>query len=179
MSKRKASKKTLRAAVRFLREGRDLMNHGGKHWIKGSEKRYVGENHVPGHRGSHHRINGYTMPAFCSIGSIKQASGVGAGGFFKPGNPDHVAAMLASITLAELINPDKMKRGLREAERLADREMTHYGLKKKEYESFVVRKAYPVAEGIIVNFNDCNATQWADVRSKFTKAAKRLADRAR
>jgi hypothetical protein len=66
---------------------------------------------------------------------------------------------LAIIALAELISPDERKE-VRE--------------NPDEYSTPLL-----VANDVIIEFNDHRYTEWDDVRGVFTRAARRLADRAR
>jgi len=180
MSKRKSkvSKKALKSATKTLRAARDLMNHGGKHWIKGAEQRYVRKDHEPGGHGfSEAAIYEGMEPAYCSIGAIKKVA-VGETGV-ELGEHEDTAPLIAMITLAELIDPVSMKRSREDAERSADRENEYYGLKKSEREKYIIRLMYPSAESIVVTYNDDDKRTWDDVRDKFTRAARRLSDRAR
>ena len=161
-----------------LREARDLMNDNGAHWIKGSEHMLVDpETHTPGAHGLRyhyetHRFPEY-QPAFCSIGALHEV------------NADTEAA----VALAEVIDPERMKR-FREAVRgdatreyeyqCEDGYRAHDPADLDEFvEAEIADRIGEEAEDIIVGFNDTDKTTWDDVKGAFSKAAKRLADRAR
>jgi hypothetical protein len=164
-----------RRCAEALREARDLMNSGGRHWVKGAEHMLVDPlTHEPGEHGvSTGYRNTHYAPhfedAYCSIGALHQVR----------------ADDLAAITLAEVIDPGEMTaardRLVEDAEAEWEFEYEYY---KDSYESkseyvaeFVGARLVDDAEGVIVQFNDDARTAWSDVRSAFTKAARRLSQR--
>lgn len=151
-------------AAAALRAARDLMNHGGRHWIKGSEKMLVDpETHSPGDLGKlypHSKRQGYE-PAFCSVGAINET------------NASTEVRNLAAIALAEVIDPDRMKSEREEAKLdYADEDPDNLAY-------YVEQHLIEQANDVIIGYNDDGYTEWDGVRSAFTKAAGRLADRAR
>lgn len=167
-----------RELARQLREARDLMNDNGAHWIKGAEHMLVDpETHVPG---GHGITYGYMdtkhpeyQPAFCSIGALHKV----------------YADRDAVVALAEVIDPERMKQYRASVRADAIREYEYqceYGYRTHDpadLEDFVEAeledRIVEEAEDIIVGFNDDTKTRWEDVKGAFSKAAKRLADRAR
>lgn len=157
-----AKQKMFKATADTLRGARDLMNHGGKHWIKGGEKGWVNSSHVPGAL----HVYGYEMPgyeevAYCSVGALREKT----------------AAREAYIALANVIDLNRMKAAQANWERWAAEAIAageHFDVEEYIYEGL-----YETANDVIISFNDAKKTTWADVRSAFNKAAKRAADRAR
>ena len=146
-----------------LRAARDRMNSGGKHWIKGEEHMLVTADHDPGGRGEKYPVRGRTprgfAHAYCSIGALKAER----------------ADDLAVIALAEVIEPSFMAHARKDAEEYAkDCEFSVAAT-----ETYVHQCLREQAEETIVKFNDDSFTTWAEVHSAFTRAAKRIADRAR
>jgi hypothetical protein len=164
--------KQLKAIADQLREARDLMNHGGKHWIKGAESMIVAPDHEPGGVGI---VNRYYYPlgeeaeiGFCSVGALREVS----------------ADTIATITLAEVIDPEMMRNMREQLAVDARSEYRGYSSWMDDYdeetyvEEYVYDRLTDEAESVIIGFNDGDSS-WDDVRGAFTKAAKRLSDRAR
>jgi hypothetical protein len=163
---KKQRQKAAKAAAAAVRAARDLMNHGGKHWIKGAEERLIDPNtHTPGDYGD----AGFALAreggelGYCSIGALKKVDSPG----------------LARIALAEVIDPMGMKDARARAREDADSWCKNYGMKKSDIPAYIEGQLLDKTEDIIIGFNDASSTTWDDLRSKFTKAAARLADRAR
>lgn len=156
----------------ILRNARDLMNDGGRHWIKGAESGYVNpETHEPGDSDNYYsRMGDYTEEAFCMIGGIYRAGG--SDGLYKV-DP---AVQTAAIALARVINPKEMERSEARATKNYDRDV------KKGYwtdedgskTSYIRSELASTAEGIITSTNDAPKTTWEDVRGYLTEAARRL-----
>ena len=107
--------------VSALRESRNKLNHGGRHWIKGALKRWVSKDHSPGARvfSPTRKTETQSEAAFCAVGAINDTVE----------GPVRIAAKVA------------------------------------------------LAEVTIIRFNDGPKTTWPEVRTAFTKAARRLSQR--
>lgn len=133
--------------AKALRAARDLMNHGGKHWIKGTEKKQL-ENGEWG---------------YCSIGGVSKVT---RGHSWKTNNI-YTAAILE---LAQTIDPKKMAKAEKEARKWVFES-------DDDFETNLADAMLNTAEDIIARKNDAKATKWADVRNIFTQTAKRVAAR--
>lgn len=176
-------------AAQELRAARDLMNHGGKHWIKGAEKQAINpKTHKPGDAPPWQDRYATTSPeaseyAYCSIGALGEVN----------------AADVAKIELAKAISPDEIKQIeddiIEEFKYEYDRSVEQWKIDREEGFATLKDKPAPFnvkdpyiqdvindsilerAEEIIIDFNDNDGTTWADVRNAFTKAARRLSQR--
>lgn len=160
------TKRAMREAAKTLLAARDRMNDGGKHWIKGAEKRAVDPfTHRPGSR-SHFSMHGadrHMVPAYCSIGALYEEK----------------ADKLAFITLAELVRSKEMASARKKAEEWADREIKNGYRAPIDRDEMITKLLSEAATSCIVSFNDADRRRWKDVYSAFTKAAERLTEMAR
>lgn len=167
-----------RELARQLREARDLMNDSGKHWIKGAESMLVDpDTHEPGGHGEMYAYLATQYPrmqvGYCSIGALHEIN----------------ADLEAAVALAEVIDPEGMRkfRAFMKDEATAEYGYEcEYGYRvrdreelKQYVEDYTLDRILKEAEDIIVGFNDTGQTTWDDVKGAFSRAAKRMADRAR
>lgn len=147
----------------LIRAARDLMNNGGKHWVKGAEKVIIVDDvHEPGADVSF-SARSWAVPrkgesfGYCMLGGLKYAPGF-----------TMEERRAAVIELARFINPEKIAAV---EKRVAKAKSKYSTLFETGYYGDEV---YDVAECIITNSNDKSETKWSDVKDWTTRAARRL-----
>jgi hypothetical protein len=156
------------SAIEILRGARDLMNHGGRHWIKDAEHRYVTKDHKPGGTSGLYPWGGHGIPpegyehAYCSIGAINAIA--------EQGSDDH---RIATIALAEVMNPAAMGK----LRKRLEKDYKSCGYAGEELMYRVDHELLSAAQSFIVRFNDNRRRKWPEVRAAFTTAARRLSQR--
>lgn len=121
--------------------------------------------HTPGDYGdysspSNAPLDTEVAPAFCSVGALKEVS----------------ADDVAVIALADLMAPQEMAEW---RELLREDAVEYYAITGDEIDEYVENGLREKAFDAIIGFNDDHDRSWDEVKDAFTRAAKRLTDRAR
>lgn len=152
----------------ILRQARDLMNNGGRHWVKGEEKIDVAHVNPKSHFVDSFHEEPIGEYAFCSIGAVKEICG---GNY----NEEYEAAL---FELIKVMDPDSIKYA---EENYYDDYQNNWDF-YSEKELILNDIPKPSQENLLGNIdlsdtitaiNDDEATIWEDVRDWFTTAAKR------
>lgn len=166
-----ASNKTV---ATLIRTARDLMNHGGKHWIKGDEHGWVPESHKPGGTDIRWSPNEeYVEEAFCSIGAIQHASQK------RGGRAATYALEKAYIEVARSLAPEAFKEFEKEViEDAKERaKWDDEPFRLSDYAEQIHEELFEYASDKIPEVNDDPQTKWEDIRDAFTSAARRVSQR--
>jgi hypothetical protein len=164
------SKTVDKSAIRQgLRAVRNLLNDGGKHWIKGAEKQLIGGGTVWDHDKQRYVKKGEPEFAFCSIGGIHEVAG---------GNRNPLAIALKQQLAYEIIKAKNS--GVVQASDYRYRVVNNRLQRKETY----VRGSWETirisdldgydADAIIVQKNDASRTTWKQISGLFNNAANRV-----
>jgi hypothetical protein len=139
-----------RVGAKALRAAAELMNDGGKHWTKGQWRRL-----------GRKRSDGTRDVKYCDLGGL-HAVIFGTEMQADPARFKRPAYCAAIMAQALVIEPGFERRALNTCKL--------YGYNEKQTKGYVLN----CAEGVIMGFNDQDATRWDDVKGKLLAAADKL-----